>query len=348
MANVIGGEFAIAADKLQYATLPDDGQHRLAADAYYSSGRAALRAILSVAGDQHAILLLPSYLCSSVTQTVLDAGWRYQFYAVRHDFYPDMPDLLAKMKKTQGTAVLLINYFGLLNLEETVMEIRHHARTTVIVDDVQRLFGFAMETDFDFCFTSLRKWLSVPDGGLVKCGATHRDVKLPVYAEVLPFTSYKLAGNLLKSFSQVIPDSLCLELLRQGEGLLDEHYVGGMSSVTELLLRAMDIQKAARQRQANAAVLHRGLEQLGIRHIYQSEAVPLFVPIFLDPKRRDKVKQAFFKEKIFCPVHWPQSKAGLSGDSDFYATELSLICDQRYGAQDMERQLAVLRRCIDY
>lgn len=278
---------------------------------------------------------------------MLDAGWHYQFYAVRHDFYPDSSDLLAKLQQTQAAAVLLINYFGLLNLAETVTEIRHHAQTPVILDDVQHLFGFAEEPDFDYCFTSLRKWLPVPDGGLVKLGASHKDALLPVYAEALPFAPYKLAGNLLKSFSQVIPDKLCLELLGRGESLLDEHYLGGMSRATELLLRAIDIPQAARQRQANAAVLHRGLEQLGIRHAYRSEAVPLFVPIFLTSGQRTRVRQALFQERIFCPVHWPQSKAGLSGDSDFYATELSLICDQRYDARDMERQLAVLRSCID-
>lgn len=50
MTHVMGGEFAVAADRLLNVVLPDDGQQVLAADGYYSSGRAALYAILSITG----------------------------------------------------------------------------------------------------------------------------------------------------------------------------------------------------------------------------------------------------------------------------------------------------------
>jgi hypothetical protein len=348
MSSVIGGEFAIAADKAINATLPDDKWHMLPADGYFSSGRAAIFAILSSIGEQEVTLLLPAYLCSSVTQTVRDAGWRYQFYDVQPDLYPDVSCLLVQLRQKQARAVLLINYFGLLRLDDVVAAIRRECpQVAIILDDVQHFFGFGQEPDFDFCFTSLRKWLPVPDGGLVKLGKRCCDTSLPAYDETLPFTAYKLAGNLLKSFPQLIPDDLCLELLKRGEELLDEQYRGGLSCATELLLRSIDIQKVARRRQANAAVLHRGLEKLGIAHGYQTDAVPLFVPIFLAPEQRDTVRRAFFQEQIFCPVHWPKAEAGLSGNSEIYATELSLICDQRYGEQDMERQLAVLRDRVD-
>ena len=51
-----------------------------------------------------------------------------------------------------------------------------------------------------------------------------------------------------------------------------------------------------------------------------------------------------FKNNIFTPVHWPYESENLNGfiENQLYETELSLICDQRYSLNDMNRQIEVL------
>lgn len=80
--------------------------------------------------------------------------------------------------------------------------------------------------------------------------------------------------------------------------------------------------------------------------MYSEKSVPLFVLIFLN-KQKD-VRNAFFSDNIFTPIHWSYESKDLNGDkkNPIYDKELSLICDQRYSLEDMERQIRVLKRCI--
>ena len=74
--------------------------------------------------------------------------------------------------------------------------------------------------------------------------------------------------------------------------------------------------------------------------------MPLFIPVFLE--NRSEVRKKMFSNNIFTPVHWPYESDKLNGEVKnlIYDKELSLICDQRYSLEDMERQIKVIKRCI--
>ena len=59
------------------------------------------------------------------------------------------------------------------------------------------------------------------------------------------------------------------------------------------------------------------------------------------------MKEEFYKNNIFTPIHWPKKNVAISGDNEIYNNELSLICDQRYTIEDMRRQVEVLKNFID-
>ena len=79
-----------------------------------------------------------------------------------------------------------------------------------------------------------------------------------------------------------------------------------------------------------------------IKLIYEklSEAdVPLFVPTMIKDDR-DRLRRHLIDKKIYCPIHWPISEYhyGISDLSKkIYEEELSLVCDQRYTEEDMNR-----------
>jgi hypothetical protein len=73
--------------------------------------------------------------------------------------------------------------------------------------------------------------------------------------------------------------------------------------------------------------------------------VPLGFPVRL--KERDRVRQALFDARIYPPVHWPIAEVVPNefGASHQLATEImTLPCDQRYGAPDVERMVLEVRR----
>ena len=70
---------------------------------------------------------------------------------------------------------------------------------------------------------------------------------------------------------------------------------------------------------------------------------PIFLPIFMETKERDGLRKHLIEMGIYCPVHWPKPEGC---ESNIYDLELSLICDQRYGIEDMKRIVSVIKEVI--
>ncbi len=346
--KILGGEFAI--DINAGSELPVKSGLGL-----FSCGRTALKAIIRHAlPEGNRRILIPDYICGSVPETVRDLGADCCFYTVKDDLMPDASVLPEKLEKSD--AVLIVNYFGMIpktGLDALIGSIRDTKENVkIIVDDVQNYYGLEQEMTCDYAFTSFRKWFPVPDGAsAVWNDGQKRENLYPDTGnekEDPPvFSRYKFAGNILKNFRDVTGDEVCLELIEKGEELISDERsdralqwtIGAMERMNHGIIRD--------RRRKNAAVLHRGLEKLGIPHLYHEKAIPLFVPVFLG-NHRDRVRDALFSHSVFCPVHWGENwkeefECGRNPLSD---RELSLICDQRYDEEDMRFQLEILEKCV--
>lgn len=313
---------------------------------YHASGRAALFAILGALSKRNVNrILLPDYLCSSIVTTVAAAGLKYDFYALNDSLLPDLVDIEAKAD--HGTAVMVINYFGLQNLTETVSAIRRlHVSPAVIEDDVQALFDFVSprSVEADCSFTSLRKWLPVPDGGLAR--SKNNDIAQPENEN--GFWNIKLSGLALKGLRDSLGniDSVYLRLLEQGEELIDASLSARGSEMTATVFERTDLPEIASARRRNAAVILSGLADMGIEPVIEPrpDSIPFFIPVVLD--NRDTVRRNLFSHNIFCPIHWPLDGLKIERGAYMAAHELSIIVDHRYDVDDMKRILDVLSQSI--
>lgn len=334
--KIIGGEFKIPADILN---MGDIGGY----EPVYSLGRTCFYVILDeIRNKAHGCgILLPDYLCTSVAEVPARLGIPFKHYSVSNDFLPDMDNIRTLLSYNgEFWAVLLIAYFGMVNLNDTIATIRREfPRTTIIVDDVQNYYGFGQHSSYDYCFTSYRKWFAMPDGADVLTKNGKRE--WTVSTEQPNYVQYKAAGNLLKNHGDIIDERVALELLEKGEAMMDTEYLYRCSDVSRDLFKKIDFNMVEVRRRANAKILHEGLEQLNIQHLYDEDKTPLFVPIIVP--NRDGLRKRFFSEMIFAPVHWPVVSKDLQGTNELYTNELSLICDQRYDEADMERILRVIR-----
>lgn len=335
---MIGGEFPIAVTDVLNA----EGRHLVTLDVYkYSSGRAALYQILNYLKQDKGIarVLLPDYLCSSVLVPVKALGLEFAFYEIDENLELEQENL----SKLYGdnTVVLLINYYGLKNLDKQIKAIRRIDDSAIIIeDDVQAYYEFLKPLcDVDFKFTSLRKTFAIPDGGLVK--TKH---KMPVVDKPSTFGQYKAAAALLKSMREGnFNDKIYLEMFEKGESLIDEEIECGMSRIAEKLYYFINDEHVKVRRLNNAHYLLEELKKIGVRPILplNDDHVPLFIPITLD--NRDVVRKAMFQKEIFCPVHWPLEGLDLQRGRVLAEKELSLIIDQRYGRKEMDDIIAVLK-----
>lgn len=340
--RVIGGEFELT-------ELPVNVRGK--SDYYsYASGRAALYQILMSIKPSISKVWLPDWLCESMIDAVARSGRDYGFYKLGPDLRMEVAYFVAQNRPISvHDVIVLVNYFGLVDVESTIEELRELKVDAVIIeDDVQALFSFFDNVPHahvaDYCFTSLRKSLAIPDGGLVKTKKA-----MPVVHGENTFSSYKLQGALRKGFAvDSSEDDAYLSLFKQGEDLIANNFDSEMSKESETLLAYADIKAAAIRRMENAQYLLLELEQLGIAPLLtiKENHVPLFVPILIDC--RNEVRRALFEHDIFCPVHWPlrEDMAHLSMGKRMAEKELSLVVDQRYNTEDMQCIVQVLKNAI--
>lgn len=336
-SRVIGGEFELC-------SIPEGGFHQR--NTYnYASGRAALYKILKSINPAPAKVWLPDWLCESMIDAVRKANINYGFYRLGSDYRMDVQQFLDNHKPAGGQeAILLVNYFGLTDVETTIIELKSQKVNAVIIeDDVQALFSFSDcgEHSADYRFTSLRKTIASPDGGLVK---TQHQIFPSLKGNT--FAHLKLMGALYKGKAdERTDDSEYLNLFEQGEALIDENYENGMSDEGWKIYTSADFNLVAERRRANARFLVNELSKCDIKPLMPINAddVPLFVPIKTD--RRNEIRTALRQHSIFCPVHWPlrDDMKALPIGSEMAEKELSLVIDQRYTEEDMNSIVEVIK-----
>lgn len=291
------------------------------------SGRTAIEAVLRKVPDAHTALL-PSYCCESMIIPFRDAGINVSFYNVEWD-----KELIVHI---EGSADILLwcNYFGYRNeLPEF---------NGVIIEDITHslLSDCASHSRSDYLVASLRKWEPLNCGGY--CSVMFDGTPPPEEFINLKSSAMKLKADYLNE-PLIEKKNSFLQMFKESNCWLAEHYSGRLIDTFSCnYLKKVDVENQRRIRRQNAKVLYEGLKNK-VQFMFPIENMdcPLFVPIILP--NRNKIREYLTKNEIYCPIHWPKP---VECESNIYEFELSLICDQRYGVDDMERIVFTLNQVI--
>lgn len=329
--NVIGGEFEISPELLKKT---DSQTNYFGSEYLFSSGRTSLFYILmNESADK---VYVPDYVCPCVDETVKDAEKNIIKYHIKQNLIPEIPETDEKV------IFLLVNHFAICDVDSTVEEIKLKMPNAVIVlDDVQALWDLKNEHKVDYAFSSFRKWLPVPDGSPVKTLK-----KLNVSDLVSnSFVVNKLIGSLLKYYRdyEEINDDNYLNFFEKGENEIDKSWNCKCSSISKNILNNIDYEYVKKRRRENFLYLYENIptELFGggtsveYNLIKKESSVPMFFPLFIGNKK--ELRRELMRNNIFCPVHWPIENNKLA------ETELSLVIDQRYDLNDMDRIVNVIK-----
>lgn len=309
------------------------------------SGRTAIEHVLADANAKGKALL-PSYCCKSMIEPFWARGLTVEYYSVDFDgrmrVHCDVSD--------DCSVLLWCNYFGFRGPtfpEDAARRI--HAHGGIIVEDITHslLSAKPMHEGSDYAVASIRKWFPVLSGGL-SVKARGRFQSAPEHAPEPEFVRMRLQAMRAK---QAYIDACYkgdkqafLQLYAEANKWLRDHYSGRCIDEQSLaILRATDMDSVRMKRIENSRVLYSALQGVpGLRFLFAQEQTdcPLFVPVVMEPAVRERAKRDLIDAGIFCPVHWPQP--GEMCQSNLYDTELSLVCDQRYSEDDMNRCAAAL------
>ena len=314
------------------------------------SGRTAIHLAIQDLLSQREVqkAWLPSYCCASMIQPFQDSGIPVCFYSVNRDrasgisrerFVPKYNDVVVSM-----------DFFGFSDYENQALIESCLSNGVLVIEDTTHSF-LSSNSDYnaDYCIASIRKWFPLAFGGVVK--KRDNSIKGKLHQPNEQIVKQKRRAMQEKTdylnSSERDPDAKAqfLDKFRIcNQSLLQEYKNFGIDAWSKSVLMKQDIDEIRQCRRENAKMLLNGLKHIrNINPLFPSireEDCPLFVPIVLE--KRDQLQKRLADQKIYCPVHWPKPRP--EAKSDLYESEISLICDQRYGKKDMERILDVLTK----
>ena len=333
-----GGTFALPVPgEVEPSTPPFLTEH----DLLFVNARSGIAHVVRALGSEN--VWLPSYLCDALLFGVGLAKPR--FYPVDDDFR--LPDRAALEEVREGDLVVVIDYFGFPHDDEAATIARERG-ACVLEDASQALLTGGTGASADFTVFSPRKFLGVPDGGILRI---REDRELSPSSLAPPPADWWL---------KAVAANVMRRDFDRGHGTRDWFPLGqevereapfGEFSMSELsrglLGSAFDYDEIARKRRENYAHLTDSLGPLAHLEALPPEVVPIGFPIVVD--ERDRVRDALFADEIYPMVHWE-----LGGfvpeefrESHSLSTRmLTLPCDQRYGPDDMSRIAARVTKAL--
>lgn len=338
MLRLMGGMFGLEQRLDLTPQLPPFLQGRVLLLANARSGLALVAQHLTPAR-----VWLPSYVCASVLDAL--AGFRPAFYPVDYGLRLGDPRWLDDLRT--GDLVVLVDYFGFPS--DRACAERARARGAWVLEDAcQALLTEGLGQAADFVLLSPRKFLGVPDGGLVRvqgCGTLPDIERQPLPAA---WWLKALQASILRwEFDRHGGERHWFELFQETEASAP---IGpyAMSELSAALLRqSVDYQAISSQRRENYRFL---LERLGDIALYgelPAQVVPLGFPVRV--RGRDALQRCLFADEIYPAVHWPIQGVVPEEfrDSHRLAAEvITLPCDQRYGPEDMERMARSVKKAL--
>jgi hypothetical protein len=338
--KIIGGMFGLGRNGF-YNDLPPflKGKSLLLANA--RSGIALLERKLAPSQ-----IWFPSYLCDVMLRAVTprkENRTQIRFYGINYEL--EISSLEWVKEVQEGDLVVFIDYFGFPYDKRYVIEAKRKG-AWVLEDASQALLSVHIGEDSDFVLYSPRKWIGVPDGGILVINDEDMSSLLEVELEKPPaewWLDAFSAAVLRREFDLFGGNRQWFQLFRQADV---DAPIGAfaMSELSQMLLRyGFDYSSIAQKRIENYRALDKILGDYLVFPSLPEGVVPLGFPIRV--KNRDHVRQKLFGHNIYPPVHWPIPNVVPEEfiESHQLAEDImTLVCDQRYDPDDMKRMAKVV------
>lgn len=324
---------------------------------YAISGRTAIDLILQDILKKRPVrsAYMPAWCCDSMLAPFEDRKVEVKFYDVSlgtrmatndHELSINL-SRISELENCHTDIFYLTNYFGYENTlpVEMVREVKE--KGAFILYD--RTHSFLMKDDecqelADYHFASIRKWMGIVGGAVVE-GLSEEPQLLDC-----PYVSIKEVAMVekwryLQGDKTIVKQNFLTAFGEFGHRLADDYRNYEMDALSYSLYKQKDFVAMRERRRENAAYLHEHLKGVKFLGKLTDGAVPLFVPVFFESKKqRDSIRKKLIENNIYCPVHWPkpQQIPADFGVNEIYDTELSVICDQRYGIEDMKEIIKII------
>lgn len=286
---------------------------------------------------------MPSYFCNHILQILQELGPPLNFYELDYDLGMASQEWIDQVKPND--LVIVADYFG-FHSDISVKKQLSQQGAWVLEDASQALLSNPVGQYADFVLYSPRKFLGLPDGGLLNSTSGVSLDQLPLATISADWWLQAFQASLLRrEFDLHGGDRQWFELFKivERDGPLTPCAMSEFSKIA--LCSCFNYPLMAEKRIKNYQQLSSALSDLALFPCLPDGVVPLGFPIRVQD--RDRVRQALFSQEIYPPVHWaiggvvPEE---FQGSHRLSAEIMTLPCDQRYGLDEMDRIASAVSR----
>ncbi len=310
----IGGYFSLELDK------SSNNKSLHSCGLYLNSGRNALEYILSSL-TKIDCLWIPFFTCEVILEPLHKLKIPYKFYSINEKL-----ELKEDILLSENEYILFTNYYGIK--DAYIIQLAQKYTYHLIVDNAQALY--ALPVDGIKTFYSPRKFVGIPDGGIVYM---NNGININTFDTDV---SYDRMSHLLKRID--LGAEAGYNDFKENSHKLENQPIKRMSNLTVNLLNSVNFEYVKETRRLNFQRLHEKLASSNKLKISDMDSFecPMVYPYFTDDKT---LKSKLIKDKIFVATYWPNVLKWCMEDTLEYQLAdrtIAIPIDQRYGIEEIE------------
>lgn len=329
----------------------------------YNSGRAHLTnvfrgATLLADGRQCIVILIrqygwkrlwmPDYFCYEVIESIKEqTGIQVMMYADNPLNEADVMELPYQ----KGDALLRMNFFGMRDIRSN-----KNIPVPVIEDHSHDPFGhWALYSDADWCISSIRKSLPLPEGGMMWSPKGHQlTIEIPCSKENESIAATRWEGMEMKTQylrgENVSKEEFRKKYLETEEWFNHAEPVQVDKRSKEFVTEKFDINLWLGAKRKNWTLLNSLINKEHCQVLTaEHESCTMFslIVIFESKEKRDSYRTKLIELAVYPAILWNVPEEVSESSVDFSQRTLSIHCDGRYSEENI-RQLAEILNQVKY
>ena len=242
---------------------------------------------------------------------------------------PTLPaeDLLPlDVEDTAGAALLIVNYFGILDKKVEALTEKYQ-RAILLLDNAHAFFSTPIMRKGVYNIYSAKKFFGIPDGAYVIGEEMREEIQELSYSN--DFSQY-----LLKALE--LGTNAAYELKKNVDQWLSVHY-GSMTVLSKALLENVNYSNVLNTRKKNFLLYHKAFGNINGLCI-DGTAAAYHYPLLIK-RAGNRIKRELIKERIYVPSLWRGSyllEQGIPFELELAEHTIFLPVDQRYDREDIE------------
>lgn len=326
---------------------------------FYQNARNATEALCLHLKKTTSCVILPDYVCSTVSDSIIRAGLKVVFYHILPDFDFDINEInslmLANTLSDSKPILYLVHYFGKpMNISLINCAKEWISKGYIIFEDITMSIFSKDENNFGFgtyIIGSLRKWLPIPDGGFITT-INNSLPSIPEYKDVSKYCHHSIQAQELKreyisggEKDKLLKDNYMNLYKKSIEYLFSDYTIYPVSGITENYLSNYSLDSVIIKRLANYKYFYNRLLEFDFVHpIISLHNGYLPFGMIVEVDNRDELLSFLVSNDVYCNVHWRLDHKDMGPEAHKLSSSIMTIpCDQRYCNKDFDRIIEVLK-----